>query len=93
MTRACAADRHINRGLTGGFCVTGKRPSTCHTTWSRDGFTDLGRPVTLYPSRLTESQRQVLASTATVLSPLAFYLAGGVALTLQLGHGQSGDLD
>lgn len=49
--------------------------------------------MTLHPSRLTESQREVLASTATVLSPLGFYLAGGIALTLQLGHRQSEDLD
>ncbi|HVA91053.1 MAG TPA: hypothetical protein VNL71_14565, partial [Chloroflexota bacterium] len=33
-----------------------------------------------------------MASTATVLSPLGFYLAGGIALTLQLGHRQSVDL-
>lgn len=49
--------------------------------------------MTLHPGRLTESQRQVLASTAAVLSPLGFYLAGGVALALQLDHRQSEDLD
>ncbi|MBN2496327.1 MAG: nucleotidyl transferase AbiEii/AbiGii toxin family protein [Deltaproteobacteria bacterium] len=42
---------------------------------------------------LDRQQLEVLKSLAPVLTPRAFYLAGGTAVALQLGHRRSIDLD
>ncbi len=42
---------------------------------------------------LSDAQKRVLASLAQVLAGTAYYLAGGTALALQLGHRRSIDFD
>jgi hypothetical protein len=46
-----------------------------------------------HPETLNPRQRQALAKLGPELSPLGFYLGGGTALGLQLGHRHSIDLD
>lgn len=47
----------------------------------------------LYTEILGSRQARVLRRLGPVLTPLGFYLAGGTALALQLGHRRSVDLD
>src|SRR5258708_1787379 len=47
----------------------------------------------LHPETLNPRQRQALAKVGPALSSLGFYLAGGTALGLQLGHRHSVDFD
>lgn len=47
----------------------------------------------LCPEVLTAAQARVLARVAPVLAERSFYLAGGTALALRLGHRRSVDLD
>ncbi len=47
----------------------------------------------LHEDALTEAQRAAAASAASVATKESYYLAGGAALALQLGHRRSVDLD
>lgn len=47
----------------------------------------------LHTDILTEIQKSVLAGLANALSGTDFYLAGGTALALQIGHRMSADFD
>lgn len=51
------------------------------------------RSVELHEDALTEAQRTAAARAASVTAKESFYLAGGAALALQLGHRRSIDLD
>jgi hypothetical protein len=53
----------------------------------------MGESVNLHPEVLTQSQKTVLAASATVSRGWNAYLAGGAALALQLGHRRSVDFD
>jgi hypothetical protein len=50
-------------------------------------------PVTLAEQVLPVTQRTVLRQLAPAVTPAGFYLAGGTAVAIQLGHRQSLDLD
>ncbi len=47
----------------------------------------------MFPHAATEPVRLLLPALGPVVSPRGFYLAGGTAAALQLGHRQSVDLD
>lgn len=49
--------------------------------------------VKLHGSALTDAQRAALATAASVTAKESYYLAGGAALALHLGHRRSVDLD
>jgi predicted nucleotidyltransferase component of viral defense system len=49
--------------------------------------------MTLHPQVLAASQRRALHQMGAILTPRHFYLAGGTALALRLGHRRSVDLD
>jgi nucleotidyltransferase AbiEii toxin of type IV toxin-antitoxin system len=50
-------------------------------------------PMTWYPEILARRQAKVLAKIGPTLSKRGFYLAGGTAVALQLGHRRSVDFD
>lgn len=47
----------------------------------------------MYPETLQKKQQEVLEKTGSLMSSLRFYLGGGTAVALQLGHRKSVDLD
>jgi hypothetical protein len=49
--------------------------------------------ITFHPEILSDSQRRVLPKIGPLLTKWGFYLAGGTALALHLGHRKSVDLD
>jgi hypothetical protein len=49
--------------------------------------------MTFHPEILDEAQPQVLRQLSPMVSPRHFYLGGGTALALHLGHRHSVDLD
>lgn len=52
-----------------------------------------GTVVTFHPEAISDVQQDVLRRLAPVVSKHGFYLAGGTALALQLGHRRSVDFD
>lgn len=57
------------------------------------GKTAMYGETALHTDILTEAQKDVLEKLATVLSDTDFYLAGGTALAIQIGHRMSADFD
>lgn len=56
----------------------------------------LGKPnriMTIHPDAITDDQKRVLQTLGPVATDHDFYLAGGTAVALQLGHRRSVDLD
>lgn len=49
--------------------------------------------MTFYPDAISEQQKRVLRELGSVVAKHGFYLAGGTAVALQLGHRRSVDLD
>src|SRR5262245_20877966 len=60
------------------------------------GPTNLGpalSPMTFQSEILSRRQHQVLTRLSALLTPRGYYLGGGTAVALHLGHRRSGDLD
>jgi len=49
--------------------------------------------MTFYPDAISDQQKTVLRALGSIAAEHGFYLAGGTAVALQLGHRRSVDLD